>query len=29
MFSAAAAPTPERTISNVREDVSVLKGGGA
>jgi hypothetical protein len=29
MFSAAAAPTPERTISNVREDVSVLKGGDA
>ena len=26
---AAAPPTPERTISNVREDVSVLKGGDA
>jgi uncharacterized membrane protein YqjE len=26
---AAAPPTPERTIANVREDVSVLKGGDA
>ena len=26
---AAAPPAPERTISNVREDVSVLKGGDA
>ena len=26
---AAAPPTPERTISSVREDVSVLKGGDA
>ena len=26
---AAVPPTPERTISNVREDVAVLKGGDA